>query len=688
MLSNFLILQKRVILSFLVPAVLTAAIFSDNRGRTVEGEVLGLEGDRVTFFRKQDQKEYQISLSVFSLEDQKKIVFRFGDQFFMPPLMGNPNLIQQAQQIDRILAVHWGKRGLKGNSFISDEVFLRRAYLKIIGRSASAREAKDFLADQSRDKRTQLVNDLLVYYGYVLGEFPFWADLLRVRSNIVRGEGLHYVQWIKDNIRLNTPYHLWVREMLQARGDINQNPASGYYLTDAQMPLDNLAYTMETFSATALSCAQCHDHPFEQWTQQQFYELASFRSQFKTNGLSPEYDKLAKNLKKNPSSKASRAFEGAFLTKAFYSKKFAIRENEELLHFPDDYQYDSRLQGAKVTPKLLYSLPNSRFHNSKDPFVDWLTDKNNNKFVWTISNRIWQKVMGASLFPDPQNFSNAEQASIPELILYLGNLMKTLNFDIKQFYQVLYHTQFFQRKTGLFSSEEASNFTWQGPVFQRMTPEQVWDSMVAMVIPNSDYRLGNFFQQNTRGDFAEKLFEFPVANITQAIKKLNLESKETAYVYKKSRELYDFLDISVQNNNLPKNPHHHPYWDSFSPSVVRAAELESPSKSSHILRSFGQSERILSNTSSRSANLSQTLVLLNSEIINRLIGRKAWLYQGMEASQNSNSKLELIFLTVLNRYPNKDEVNKFMPYLRKFREDGPKDILWVLCNSPQFLFIL
>lgn len=126
--------------------------------------------------------------------------------------------------------------------------------------------------------------------------------------------------------------------------------------------------------------------------------------------------------------------------------------------------------------------------------------------------------MGASLFPDPQNFSNAEQDSIPELILYLGSLTKTLNFDIKQFYQVLYHAQFFQRKTGLFSLEEASNFSWQGPVLQRMTPEQVWDSMVAMVIPNSDYHVGGFFQQNTRGDFAEKLFESPIANITQTIK--------------------------------------------------------------------------------------------------------------------------------------------------------------------------
>ena len=165
------------LLFFFMPTVLVAAIFSDHHGRTVSGEGLGLEGNKVIFFRDQDQKEFQISLSVFSIEDQEKIILKFGDKFSVPPLRLNPKLKQQAQQIDRILAVHWGKRNLKGNPFISDEVFLRRAYLKIIGRTASTSEAKDFLADQSRDKRTQLANDLLVHYGYVLGEFPFWADL-------------------------------------------------------------------------------------------------------------------------------------------------------------------------------------------------------------------------------------------------------------------------------------------------------------------------------------------------------------------------------------------------------------------------------------------------------------------------------------------------------------------------------
>ena len=103
--------------------------------------------------------------------------------------------------------------------------------------------------------------------------------------------------------------------MLQARGDINQNPASSYYFTDAQMPLDNLAYTMKTFSATALTCSQFQNHLFEQWTQQQFYELASFRSQFKTDGLSTAYENLRKNLKKIVQARLAVLFKTFFCEK-------------------------------------------------------------------------------------------------------------------------------------------------------------------------------------------------------------------------------------------------------------------------------------------------------------------------------------------------------------------------------------
>ena len=667
---------------------LDANIYKSVDGRTVEGQVLDIEDNYVVFLRQRDNKEFRVSLSVFSEEDQKRITLKFTDKFWMPPLKENPQLLLHADQIDQILYAHWNKNRLKGQPFVSDTVFLRRAYLKIIGRIPNVDEVRSFLESKSRTKRSQLINKLLMHYGYVLGEFSFWADLLRVRTDIIENEGSSYVQWIKEQIRKNVPYDNWVREMLLARGDIINNPASGYYLTDLQMPLDNLAYTMEIFAGTAVGCAQCHDHPFEQWTQKQFYELASFRYKINTRSILEPLASLRKEIKKvqKPERDKNNRF---FLGKTFYIKQYGVTRSEKRnLRFPADYQYSTRLQNQEVDPKLLYQIKGKSFHSSEDPLVDWLTHPTNDKFVWTISNRIWQKVMGASLFPNPQNFSKPDEANIPELISYLGKLMKTLKFDIKQFYRVLYNTKFFQRKTIHFSPEQIITFGWQGPIFKRMSPEQVWDSMVGLVIPNVDFRLGSYHQLETTGDLTNKLFNFPVKKLVKEIEKLDYGVRN----YRGARhQLYEALDIPWQPMRTQirqKSRQVHPYWDDFDENMVRSAELQSPSKPSHILRSFGQSDRILINRSSNSPNLTQILALLNSNIINDSIIQKSFVLKKIESYENFQDKLDHIFLMVLNRYPNEAEKEKFLPYLKSYPEEGSKDILWALCNSPHFLFIL
>ena len=115
-----------------------------------------------------------------------------------------------------------------------------------------------------------------MHYGYVLGKFPFESDLIRVRTDIIDNEESSYFNWIKEKIRKNVLYVQWIREIFLASSGISSNPALGCYLKDFQMPLDNLAYTMETIPGTFVGFAQCHDHPFEQYTQKEFQELASF----------------------------------------------------------------------------------------------------------------------------------------------------------------------------------------------------------------------------------------------------------------------------------------------------------------------------------------------------------------------------------------------------------------------------
>jgi hypothetical protein len=109
--------------------------------------------------------------------------------------------------------------------------------------------------------------------------FNYWADVLRVTSNGQQtGQitGAAYMNFVKQSLRDNKPYDEFVRDMVAAQGKAWENGAIGYYMRDRGMPLDNMANTVRVFLGTRIECAQCHNHPFDKWTQMQFYKMAAF----------------------------------------------------------------------------------------------------------------------------------------------------------------------------------------------------------------------------------------------------------------------------------------------------------------------------------------------------------------------------------------------------------------------------
>ncbi len=184
-----------------------------------------------------------------------------------------------ARQIDAVLEKTWAAKGVSGNPRADDHTFVRRIYLDVIGRIPTTRETEDFLADKSPDKRAQLIDKLLASEGYVQHFFNYWADVLRAQSSGNQAgavTGAAYVTFIKDALRTNKPYDQFVRELVAAQGKAWDNGAIGYYMRDRGMPLDNMANTARIFLGTRMECAQCHNHPFDKWTQMQFYQMAAF----------------------------------------------------------------------------------------------------------------------------------------------------------------------------------------------------------------------------------------------------------------------------------------------------------------------------------------------------------------------------------------------------------------------------
>lgn len=162
-----------------------------------------------------------------------------------------------------------------------DYTLVRRIYIDIAGRIPKPTEIEEFVKSRAPNKKTILVDKLLNSEDYTNNFYNFWADILRIRTDRLSDDigflkSYPYIDYIRDFIRTDKPYNKFVNEVLTSTGEITVNPATAYLIKDVAMPLDNLANTTQIFIAKDIQCSQCHDNPFQEDTQKQFYEMAAF----------------------------------------------------------------------------------------------------------------------------------------------------------------------------------------------------------------------------------------------------------------------------------------------------------------------------------------------------------------------------------------------------------------------------
>ena len=187
------------------------------------------------------------------------------------------NPVNGSSRIDAIIQLDLKKHELRPNPPVSDVQFVRRVYLDLVGRIPTDQELVRFYDDKRKDRRARLIDDLLASPGHESHMFNWLGDMLRVKDDYYRiGKTWTFHTWLKSQLRENRPWDELVHDMLTAEGRLGENGATAYLLRDASMPLDSLSNTLTTFLGANVACAQCHDHPFAEWTQRDFYEMASF----------------------------------------------------------------------------------------------------------------------------------------------------------------------------------------------------------------------------------------------------------------------------------------------------------------------------------------------------------------------------------------------------------------------------
>ena len=397
-----------------------------------------------------------------------------------------------SKQIDALLAKSWQKHQLRPNAPVDDATFLRRVYLTVVGRIPTLEEARAFYASQMPDKRAKLIDSLLASEGYVQNFFNYWADVLRAQSQGIGGStaSQNYLNYLRDSLRENKPYDQMARELVSSEGSCFDTGAIGYYMRDRGMPLDNLSNTTRIFLGTRMECAQCHDHPFDKWTQKQFYEMAAFTHNMSASSYrSKSNDEAQKMLRDDKSlDSATRDLMRLALNEATRPlRDTLVVQNKGQLRLPHDYKYKDAKPKDVVQASVMFGKPVTlqKESNTIGEFGQWLTSSENPRFTTIIANRLWQRVFGAGLYEQVDEMMDSSVASNPELMHFLERQMVALKFDMKAYLRLLLNTQAFARE----STKEVSPGTayyFQGPVFHRMRSEQVWDSLVTLVSPNPD----------------------------------------------------------------------------------------------------------------------------------------------------------------------------------------------------------
>ena len=435
--------------------------------------------------------------------------------------------VAAAARIDELVLEGLKKEKLEPNADASDEVFVRRVHLDLIGRTPTKAETLAFLESVDPDKRAKTVDSLIGSDGYVSHQYNWFADLLRSRTSISGngqsvGAGMAYEKWIKDSIRSNRPYNEIVYDLVTASGSSWENPAIGYYLRDFGMPLDNLAITTQVFLGTQIVCAQCHNHPFDSVTQMDYYHLAAFT--YGMNGtnnhpvqqaamevLEQERAKAApaegeakgngvgkgkgKNKSKAKMAKSGNPYSGqdGALRKAASEILFPLRFNnvnstDRALRLPKDYQYDDANPLAVVKPSTLFGQE-AVLSGSSHPieaFGEWLTSPENPRFTKVIANRLWKRAFGLGLIEPVDDLKENSVAPNAPLMDYLEQLMRDLDYDLQAYQRVLYRTKAYQREATLEEPVPGAPYYFAGPILRRMSAEQIWDSLVAMTVSDPD----------------------------------------------------------------------------------------------------------------------------------------------------------------------------------------------------------
>ncbi|MEC8651381.1 MAG: DUF1549 domain-containing protein [Planctomycetota bacterium] len=650
------------------------------------------------------------------------------------------DVLRDAAKIDSLLERGLKRKRLEPLPLVDDATFVRRAYLSVVGRIPTLEETESFLEDQATDKRGALLDLLLDSPGRTSHFSNYWFDLLRVKSRQRNLSGEPFAHFIRTSVRDDLPYDEFVRAMVVAEGAAHgrDNGSTGHLMRDTGMPHDSMANTVRLFLGTRLECAQCHNHPFDHWTQKEFFGMAAFFGgiSYRDNKQIANYRSMRQKFANEPQATRNAANR---LVRRLTTGVHGTGSGIEKL--PKDYQYDDArpmsavkadtIFGANV--KLRYpsqtmsrsqskrakarrrdqQLPQA---NSRGALADWMTDKKNPMFAKTAANRMWARTFGRGLVEPIDDWKKKTQAVHPELLKELERLMVRVDFDLRQFERVLLHTKLFQREVEAKDPEPGVAPAFQGPILRRMSAQQVWDSLLTLVFDDLDDRLRDpdaraesvyaYHDQVKDADADEILALVKGGNRNMMRTKAKQErdnakaaERRSQQARKRARPMLRQLEEARRDGDLQKVAALRKQLEQMGVNLgsraakgaerdlLRASDLEQPARLGHVLRQFGQSDRETIDAGSDVATVPQVLTLMNGFLDQRVLNGESALRRDLTLATDGERRVRVAYLTMLNRQPSAQELERWRRLIAVNGRKAIDDLVWVLCNCNEFRFV-
>jgi hypothetical protein len=377
-------------------------------------------------------------------------------------------------EIDLLLERELEKAGRQPAPITNDEDFLRRAYIDLTGKPPAPDKLDEFISDTSAEKRAKVIESLLGTEDYARNWARYWRDVIRFHAIDQRSQitASKFEDWLAGQLHKNVRWDKIATELITAKGKVDEDGRT--YLIFSQFDMENTAVNVaaeatRVFMGIQISCAQCHDHPYDEWKREQFHEMAAFfaRTLVAREGGDPRTFAVK--------SKDEMLRDRPGLAKAAAKKKGQAVALEHRMPDKDDPDKSQVMQ-----PRfLLGQKPTEGLSDvdRREQFASYVTDKNDPWFARAYVNRIWSELMGEGFFEPVDDLGPGREARFPMIVNRLASSWRASDYDVKWLFRLIMNTQAYQREIRP-RDPSAGSIPFAAVCATRLSADQIFDSLV------------------------------------------------------------------------------------------------------------------------------------------------------------------------------------------------------------------